>query len=533
VLQSHKVLSILILVLLSLTWACKDPAPESPGAEAPAAEPAIPAPETEPEPDEDVVPTTPIPLPPGAARIRVIPETLAVLQPNTIRLTATLPADRSGATCRWILSGGGGDDAAAGCIAELLVPEVSSDVDWTLVVTEGQTEILRQEGRIPLERLWVEGDIGAGKPLPQVTKDIENTEAIEWSMTPGELGVLQDTEVVLAADAPGDATCTWDLGDGAAPRDGCRVLGLFRESHGDKTVTLTVRRDEVVVYSGARVLPLERLPVTPHTPQPEGDLPACPEGCRRLAVAAVRSEGLDRAYSLAVDTGAAALVLFLHEPLPAPAAVKDLARFLGTRNIGLLPVACGEGLGRDALATLLTNDALPAGLVLHSDEADLPARYAMQWGPAFLAALPTRADIPDEKWLSGQLDTAAMFRTRVLLTCRAFDRLTGETPPLLPSPYRQYEKMRRGGLQLFVSGAHGAFYPGTYGNLRTLSPGRLQGPSAALLGQDAPAGPTAAIVDLDDQRILRITGVVPSGEGWAPFPEENLPEKVGVYRLWK
>ncbi|MFH1531793.1 MAG: hypothetical protein ABIK09_13795 [Pseudomonadota bacterium] len=531
---------MLILVILSLTWACKDQAPESPGDEAPTAEPAPPAPEPEPEPepDEDVPSTPPAPLPlaSDAARLRVTPEILDVLQPNTVRLGVTLPGDRPRAACRWILSGGA-DEAMEGCTVEVPVPEVSSDIGWTLVITEEQTEIYRKEGRIPLERLWVEdGESGPEAPPTEGTKIIEggeDSEEIGWTMTPGVLEVLQDTEVVLDADAPADATCAWDIGDGAPPHPGCRVIGLFREAHRDRTVTLTVRRNEAVVYSGARVLPLERLAVTRRTPEPEGNLPACSDGCRRLAVAAVQGAGLDRAYSLATGTGAAALVLFLHEPLPAPTAVEDLARFLGARNIGLLPVACGEGLGRDALATLLTNHALAAGLVLHSDATDLPARYAAQWGPAFLVALPTRADIPDEKWLTEQLDTAAMFRTRILLTCRAFDRLTGETPPLLPSPYRQYEKMRRGGLQLFVSGAHEAFYPGTYGNLRTLSPGRLQGPSAPLLGQDAPQGPVAALIDIDESRIRRIIGVVPSGEGWAPFPEENLPEKVGVYRIWK
>ncbi len=545
VLRVHNILFLLLLAAISLTWACKD-SPKKPSPEEAPAAAAPPAP----EPESDVrggpfradseggdPPTEfePAPIDPDAVRIRVTPGTLDVLQPNILRLRAALPTDRPGSSCRWILSGGA-DEAVDGCVAEVQVAEVSSDISWTLVVTEELTEVLRREGMIPLERLWVEvGESGPEAP-PTKGTDIEgreNAEEIRWSMAPAELGVLQDTEVVFTADVSEDAACAWDIGGGAAQQHGCRLTWLFREAHSDRTVTLTVRRGETVVYSGARLLPLERLSVSLRTPKPEGDLPLCGKGCRRLAVAAVNGGGLDRAYSLATGTGAAALVLFLHEPLPAPSAVEDLARYLGARNIGLLPVACGEGLGRDALAALLTNHALPAGLVLHSDTADLPARYAMQWGPAFLAALPTRADIPDEKWLTGQLETAAMFRTRLLLTCRAFDRLTGSTPPLLPSPYRQYEKMRRGGLQLFVSGAHGAFYPGTYGNLRALSPGRLQGPSAALLGQDGPAGPTAALVDIDENRIRRIIGVVPAGESWAPFPQESLPEKVGVYRIWK
>ena len=549
-LQSHKILPVLPLVLLSLMWACKGP-PKTPEAEHAAVEPTVEAVPGGPgldepgrdvlstEPEEEVRPMEagPVPLDPDAVRIRVTPVLLDVLQPNNLRLDATLPGDRPGAACRWILAGGA-DEAVLGCTAELRVPEVLSDIGWTLVVIEEQTEIYRREGRIPLERLRVAGDEAV---TPEVFSHqggtpqdgTENPEELAWRLVPAELGVLQDTEVTLVADAPEGATCTWDSGDGAEPLAGCRTTRLFQEAHGDKTVTLVVRREGEVIYSGARLLPLERLSVTQRTPQPEGGLPTCGEGCRRLAVAAVDGGGLDRAYSLATGTGAAALVLFLHDPLPTTAALEDLARFLGARNVGLLPVACGEGLEREALVRLLTSHALAAGLVLHSDTADLPSRYAMQWGPAFLAALPTRADIPDEKWLTDQLETAAMFRTRLLLTCSAFDRLTGDTPTLLPSPYRQYEKMRRGGLQLFISGAHGAFYPGTYGNLRILSPGRLQGPSAALLGQDAPQGPVAALVDIDEHRIQRITGVVPAGEAWAPFPDEKLPEKVGVYRLWK
>ncbi len=578
---NQKIIFVPMLATLFFMSACKDRPQKAPS---PASAPQT-APEPQPEtgdPSEpdgvdadaaDPAAPEPASLASDAVRVSVSPGTLEVLQDNTLRLNAALPADRPEATCRWILSGGA-DEAAAGCAADFDVPEVDADILWTLVVTEAQIEVLRREGRIPLERLWVKGQArqpgqasgpvtpptgeqasgpgtpptgewasGPGTPptgeqasgpgTPPTGEQGANREEIAWRLSPAELAVLQDTTVALTADAPADATCAWDLGDGAPPLEGCAVTSVFREAHGDRTVTLTVRRAGERVYSGARVLPLERLSVTPRTPQPGGALPACDAGCRRLAVATVQGGGLDRAYALATGTGAEALVLFLHAPLPETSALEDLARYLGARKIALLPVACGDGLGRDALATLLTSHALAAGLVLHSDAAELPARYAMQWGPAFIAALPTRADIPDEKWLTGQLETAAMFRSRLLLSCRAFDRLTGDTPELLPSPYRQYEKMRRGGLQLFVSGAHGAFYPGTYGNLRTLSPGRLQGPSAALLGQEGPQGPAAALVDIDEQRIARVTGVVPAGDGWAPLPEESLPEKVGVYRIWK
>ena len=554
-LQYLKIIYVPMLVLLFFMSACKEAPKKSAPAEAPAPQPE-PEPEPQPEPDSSVgtedfgaeAPPTATALDPDAVRISISPTTLAVLQDNTLRLNAALPPDRAEAACRWILHGGA-DEAVEGCVAAVQVAAVDADIGWTLVVTEDQTEVLRREGRIPLERLWVEGQASGPETPPtdprrelaSVTSGPEtpptaapkNSEEIAWHLTPPELAVLQDTEVALVADAPEGTTCAWELGDGSPPLERCASTWLFKESHADRTVTLTVRRDGAVVYSGARVLPLERLSVTKRIPEPEGNLPACGEGCRRLAIAAVTGGGLDRAYALARGTGTDALVLFLHAPLPEASALEDLARYLGTRKIALLPVACGDGLGRDGLTGLLTSHALAAGLVLHSDSGDLPARYAMQWGPAFLAALPTRADIPDEKWLTEQLETAAMFRTRILLTCRAFDRLTGHTPPLLPSPYRQYEKMRRGGLKLFVSGAHAAFFPGTYGNLRTLSPGRLQGPSAALLGQDAPQGPVATLVDIDEQRILRVTGVVPSGESWAPFPAENLPEKVGVYRIWK
>jgi len=527
VLRSTNIL--LLLAALLLTWSCKEEETSTPD-EAPIKTRARAEPEPEPDPGgpsepndfvAEAPPTEPAPIASDEVRISISPVTLDVLQTNTVRLSAVLPADRPGAACRWILSGGA-DEAVHGCEAGLHVPDAAADIDWILVVTDGETEVLRRDGAIPLERLHVgEGAVG------------EWGLQAHWSVSPCELGVLQDTEVVLAADAPEGAVCTWDTGDGAAPRPGCRISVLFREAHADRTVTLTVRLGGDLLYSGARVLPLERLPMTRRFFEPEADLPICGEGCRRLAVAAVSGGGLDRAYALATGTGAEALVLFLHEPLPAASALEDLARHLGALKTALLPVACGDGLGRSALTTLLTDHALPAGMVLHSDMADLPARYAVQWGSAFLAALPTRADIHDERWLTEQLETAAMFRTRILVSCRGFDRLTGADPPLLPSPYRQYEKMRRGGLQLFISGAHEAFYPGTYGNLRTLSPGRVQGPSAALLGQEDPQGPAAALVDIDENRIQRLVGVVPAGDGWARLPEETLPEKVGVYRRWR
>ena len=495
--------------------------------------------------DEDIssAPTAPTRLDPDRVRIETSPAVLDVLQPTTLRLSATLPRDRQEAACRWFLSRGA-DAALDGCEVTADIAEAAEDVAWTLVVTEDETEVLRRDGVIPLERLLGGARaFGApyGKPLPQGgesgLKPLPqggNTAEISWSLTLDELGVLQDTEVALAALAPQDTECTWHIEGGEVPLTGCQVTHLFREAHRDQVVTLTVRRGEEVLYSGARALAMERLPVTQRTPLPEGDLPTCGEGCRRLALAAVTGgKGLDRAFALATDTDANALALFLQEPIPDPTAVEDLARHLGARGIGLIPVACGEGLDRHTLTALLTNHALSAGLVLHSDTADLPARYALQWGPAFIAALPTRADIPDEKWLSGQLETAAMFRTRILLSCRAFDRLTGADVSLLPSPYRQYEKMRRGGLGIFISGAHRAFYPGTYGNLRTLSPGRVQGPSEALLGHETPQGPTAALLDLDKDRILRVIGVTPAGDGWDLLPTEDLPEKVGVYKLWK
>ena len=479
--------------------------------------------------DEDIssAPTTPTPLSPDQVRVETSPAILDVLQPACLRLSAALPPERQEASCRWILSRGA-DATLDGCDVTADLAEAAADVVWTLVVTEDETEVFRREGMIPLERLL--GKVGApSKPLPQG----QNTAEISWSLTPDELGVLQDTEVALAALAPAGTECTWYI-RGAVPLTGCQVTHLFREAHGDQMVTLTVRRGEEVLYSRARTLPLERLPVTQRAPRPEGVLPTCGEGCRRLAVAAISGDdGLERAFAFATGADANTLALFLQEPLPDATALEDLARHLGARGIGLIPVPCGEGLDRHSLTALLTSHALSAGLLLHSDAADLPTRYALQWGPAFIAALPTRADIPDEKWLSEQLETAAMFRTRILLSCRAFDRLTGADVSLLPSPYRQYEKMRRGGLGIFISGAQRAFYPGTYGNLRTLSPGRVQGPSEALLGQEIPQGPTAALLDLDEDRILRVIGVVPAGEGWDLLPAEHLPEKVGVYRLWK
>ena len=533
-------LSFLLLAALFASGCREKPAPQTrteTRQEAPKKTPLEGADETvsmETDDDEDVssAPTAPTRLSPDQVRIETSPETLDVLQPATLRLSAALPPERPEAACRWILSGGS-DASLDGCEVAAELAEAAGDVAWTLVVTEEQTEVLRREGVIPLERLLGGARaFGApyGKPVPQK----ENTAEISWSLTPDELGVLQDTEVALAALAPAGTECIWHIRGGEVPLSGCRVTHLFREAHRDQMVTLTVRRAEEVLYSGTRTLPLERLPVTQGAPRPKGDLPACGEGCRRLALATVTGDnGLDLAFALATGTGANALALFLQEPVPDATAVEDLARHLGARGIGLIPVACGEGLDRHSLAALLTTHALPAGLVLHSDAADLPARYALQWGPAFIAALPTRADIPDEKWLSGQLETAAMFRTRILLSCRAFDRLTGADVSLLPSPYRQYEKMRRGGLGIFISGAQRAFYPGTYGNLRTLSPGRVQGPSEALLGQETPQGPTAALLDLDEDRILRVIGVVPAGDGWALLPAEHLPEKVGVYRLWK
>jgi len=531
------------LAAVTLAQGCRNhpPEPRSAGQEPPpATEPTQGAPGPAPDPAEapsapDVSRETSRPpfLEPDQVRVAVSPELLEVLEPATIRLAAHLP-DMGGLSCRWILAEGA-DRALEGCEAVAELPEVMGDVEWILVVSGEQGELLRRTGRIPLERLPVTGAAPepASEPSRQDAPPAVSTVAVSWTLEPQALEVLQDTPVRMVAQVDADLRCRWDPGGGEEPLEGCAVSHVFREAHADRVVTLTGAPGDEVVYSAARSLPLERLPVTPEA-LAAGALPACGEDCRRLVVASVTGDdGLDRPFRLVTETGAAALVLFLHAPLPEAAALEDLARHLGARGAGLLPVACSEGLPEASLARLLTSHALAAGLVLQSDDRELAVRSSFQWGPAFLAALPRRAELPDEAWLADQLDAAAMFGTRVLLSCLAFDRLTETTPSLLPSPYRQYEKMRRGGVDLFVSGGHLAFFPGTYGNLRTLAPGRLGAGGAPLLGLQQGTGPVAALVDLGSDRIRRIVGIVPAGDGWAVLPEEGLPDKVGVYRRWR
>ncbi len=140
---NQKIIFVPMLATLFFMSACKDRPQKAPS-------PAS-APQTAPEPQ----PETGDPSEPDGV-VSVSPGTLEVLQDNTLRLNAALPADRPEATCRWILSGGA-DEAAAGCAADFDVPEVDADILWTLVVTEAQIEVLWREGRIPLERLWVKG----------------------------------------------------------------------------------------------------------------------------------------------------------------------------------------------------------------------------------------------------------------------------------------------------------------------------------------------------------------------------------------
>jgi len=368
---------------------------------------------------------------------------------------------------------------------------------------------------------------------PVVTGD---TARIAWSLTPAELDVMRDTEVVMEVtwpDVPAEAyRCVFDPGDRTGEIAGCRVKHRFEGGLADRTVTVSVQLDGREVFRESRPLNLERLPVA-DIPSGAGPVPPRPGAGagQRIAFAGLFAEPDDAGVSLldgAFDSAEVELAfLFVNYAADADRLQALLERLNASASRAVLPVYCRAG-------------SLPSApmvqsprVLLHGEGNKAPWQYAfLSAGNLYVLLDPrqTSFDLEQEKWMLGALSGGAHAPHRVVVSCSPLEKYTAREVTELEPRFRYYEKLLRGDITLLVSSVYPVFYHGRYGDLDTLSSGCAVGQPGALLSSVRAQPRVISVVDLVPREGAAVYAASPDGAN-AQADLTGVPFKVGNYVL--
>lgn len=467
-------------------------------------------------------------------RVFMNPPVLLPLLENETCLLARVEGDAD-AECRWIVKG----FVFEGCRVLLSLMEEQAPLPVLLLV------FFEQGGRLlvlewPVDRLPPAAAEGAAEEA----ETERSASGLRISVEPRTLNVLQDTEVTMEAVPPDGSVvqCIWDPGDQSPLIRGCKPPPhVFAEALTDRLVVLTVqdaRGGRIGTWSFP--LHLEKLPPAPAPetvePAPGTDCGSDPE-CQRILVANAwnLAPGWIRALeSAATVSGAGLVIMFFHSRLPDDQEFKEVLAATDRLGAGFMPLPCDSSSG--ALQALLERVLLKGPPLMTDLKAEaLPYSFASQFKRLFLMFERKGAglSLQDERRITAALGDARLLSFRLLLTCGALDRLGFEDRELFPSPYRIYEKLLRGDVNLVVSAAYPLFYPGTWGNVKVLAPGAFPAGADVLLGQTAPQEPSVSVLEFRGGRLSAILRLATDTSGGPPKPSsEALPEKVGATKLW-
>lgn len=332
-----------------------------------------------------------------------------------------------------------------------------------------------------------------------------------WGCTPTAVAACREVRVTCAVADPAAAagwTLAWDLGDGGGSHPGPSVERVLPAGLTGYAVRLVGRRGGHTA-SGRLVLPLDPATLTacPGLPADAGAPPPLPErppGATRVALvsdsngpygAVAQGEGAAAAVRALVERVRPDLVVHVGDMVAGQKRGLDEGRLramwagyaeavadpLAAAGVPLLPVPGNHDAAPDpALADRAAYRAFweerrppPAVALVAAD--GWPFRYAARLGDTLLVVLdaPTgRVTAADRGWLADVLGAGAPGVTLVFAhvppwqpTRRAYGTLRGwsELAPLL----------RRGGVDLLVSGHYEVFYPTVLDGVEVLLDGTL------------------------------------------------------------
>ncbi len=386
---------------------------------------------------------------------------------------------------------------------------------------------------------------GDAAPAP----DAAQQAGLYWSFEPSALQVLRSTAVHLRVDAFPDgragAGCRWRFGDGTPATEGCEISHTFHGGHADQPVTLTVT-DGPWSLTSTRVIPLERLPVTPlpgstaaERQAGAGEIPAPPKAgptSFRLAFVAdtAGAEGEVIQARVAALTARVAPQLVVHVGGVVGAgggdAAWDRARDFVDRPLrgaktpvawAMSPTDLSEGarVRRPTLALL--------------DGSAYPERYTFSFKGVFFMVVASDPEDgltdDDIAWMRASLAEAQIYASRIVVSHLPLHQLTeGGGAGVLRQKFRVYELLLRARVTALVSAGQGVYFTGRYGALPVVSVGPLGAAGRRLSGHDFPQPRSFAVMDLVDGVPARVFAV--AGPGFdRTLDEAYLPESVEVY----
>jgi hypothetical protein len=380
--------------------------------------------------------------------------------------------------------------------------------------------------------------------LVNMVHESQDAPAYRIAATPDLLQVYRSTEVALSVEGtPSPVRCRWRFGDGTPEAEGCALSHTFIGGTADERVTLVVDTDSGA-QTTTRILPLERLPVTAPRSTDDLAIPPAPEGPTSFRVVLLADTAGGDLGALAPQIIALRAALVIHvggvaspeDPANGWATLRDkLAEPLRGQGIALLIAPSPGDLEADAEIRRPLGPDGDALDLLAGD--DFPERWALSFrGVHFtfisgsdLEATP-RGRESTLAWLKARLGEAQIYESRIVISHLPLhpfgDRRPADPGTLVPK-FKAYEVLLRARATALVSAGHAVYFKGRYGALPVLSVGSPV-TAGKLLGVDAPATPTLAVMDIVDGVPTRIFAL--EGKDFAQILDESyLPETVEVY----
>ncbi|MCC6620101.1 MAG: hypothetical protein IT385_02530 [Deltaproteobacteria bacterium] len=368
-----------------------------------------------------------------------------------------------------------------------------------------------------------------------------------FTFEPPELMVYRSTAVRFRAAPPAahpEAQCTWSFGDGSPPADGCEVEHTFHGGTADQRVTLTLV-DGAWRFEGSRIVPLERLPVSPGIREPSepGAIPSKPEAgptsFRAVLLADLVGGSADELSVVAQTiTGLAADVVIVvgGAALPDEAAPWETVR---TRLVEPLVAAevpvlwamsptdleAGAEVRRPAIGP--SSEALEL-----ADGAGFPGRWTLAYKGVYLVFV-SGATLTDDAldWMRQRLSEAQIYESRVVVSYLPLHPFSEGGPAerqTIGPKFKVYELLLRARTTALISAGHRAYFKGRYGALPVVSVGAATGKGERLSGHDFEQAASLVVMDVEGGVPTRIFAL--EAPGYETVLDEGyLPDTVEVY----
>ncbi len=164
------------------------------------------------------------------------------------------------------------------------------------------------------------------------------------------------------------------------------------------------------------------------------------------------------------------------------------------------------------------------------DGSRFPLRYSFVAGGALFVSLDATTVGPiaaeEKAWLHAQLDAERARRVKIVYGHLPIQPFTHGREREVLADTELESILLEGGVTLYLSGHHHAYYPGRHGALRVVSVGCLGGGPRALLGTDEPSPRSFLLIEIDGDEVRRVDAML-APDFDTPVERASLPERLG------